>query len=294
MIRLALRVRREQAELALAELLDLAPAGVEEVDLGADGIEYAVYGSAAELPSLPALRVAAGDALVDVFTTEIADDWSSRWREFHRPVLIPPPADAPARVPALHVRPPWERAYVREQAAPPVTEIVIDPAQAFGTGAHATTRMSLELMLQLAAGGLAHGPLVDLGCGSGVLSIAAAKLGWDPVLALDHDPESVAATRENARINGASLEVCAFDLREQAVPGAAGAPPVVVANLLRPLLLALAGSISFAPAHLVASGLLAEEVDEVAGAFAGALGLTVRARRDLSGWAAVWLAAPCA
>ena len=87
MIRLAVRVRRDQAELVLAELLELAPAGVEETEAGED-VEYAVYGATGELPSLPDLQAAAGPALVAVTTTEVADDWQERWRRFHRPVVL--------------------------------------------------------------------------------------------------------------------------------------------------------------------------------------------------------------
>ena len=156
MIRLALRVRRADAEIVLAELLELAPAGVEERDVSADVVEYAVYGAPGELPALPDLRAAAGGALVDVATSEVADDWAERWREFHRPVT------AGGR---LHVRAPWH------PPAPPGThDIVIDPGQAFGTGAHPTTRLCLELLLEVEAGGDAPGPAVDLGCGSGVVA----------------------------------------------------------------------------------------------------------------------------
>src|SRR5436305_1446109 len=89
MIRLAVRVRREDAEVALADLLSLAPAGVEEVDLPDEGlVEYAVYGAPGELPELPDLRAAAGGALVEVRTSEVGDDWAQRWRAFHRPVLV--------------------------------------------------------------------------------------------------------------------------------------------------------------------------------------------------------------
>ena len=89
MIRLAVRVRRQDAEVALADLLALAPAGVEEVDLpDEDLVEYAVYGAPGELPELPDLRAAAGGALVDVRTSEVGDDWAQRWRQFHRPVLV--------------------------------------------------------------------------------------------------------------------------------------------------------------------------------------------------------------
>ena len=97
MIRLALRVRRSEAELVLADLLELAPDGVEEIELprvdgGGAVVEYAVYGAPGELPELPDLQAAAGGALVDISTSEVADDWSERWRQFHHPVLIEAPA----------------------------------------------------------------------------------------------------------------------------------------------------------------------------------------------------------
>ena len=266
MLRLAVRVTREHAEIVLAELLELAPGGVEEVEL--DGIvEYAVYGPPGELPSLPDLRAAAGGALVEVSTSEIADDWAERWRAFHVPLVL---GDA------LTVRPPWEPA-----GATPL-DIVIDPAQAFGTGAHATTRLCLELLTELDAGG----PLLDLGCGSGVLAIAAAKLGWAPVLAVDNDPQSIEATRANALINGVEIGVERVDLRRDPLPAA----PTVLANLLAPLLLALAPRIASGPApeRLIASGLLIAEGDPVAAAF-GAAALRESARRVRGDWAALAL-----
>ena len=281
MIRLALRVRREDAEVALAELLELAPSGVEEREIeGGAVIEYAVYGAPGELPALPDLKAAAGGALVEVVTEEIADDWHERWKAFHRPV------DVPAGVrggPGLRVRPPWEP----ETGAgdPPVLDLVIDPAQAFGTGAHHTTRLCLELLLDLEPGGAC----VDVGCGSGVLAIAAARLGWDPVLGVDHEAESVTATRDNARENGVVVEARGFDLlHDGPAPGA----PTVLANLLRPLLLTVAqtgfvdGEV---PRALIASGLLAEEADEVAAAFAGTMGLRETSRRHGGEWAALLL-----
>ncbi len=255
----------------LAELLELAPGGVEEVSVE-DGsvVEYAVYGAPGELPALPDLTAAAGDALVSVRTSEIADDWDQRWRSFHRPLVL---GDR------LAVRPPWEDAI-----GVPI-EIVIDPAQAFGTGAHATTRLCLELMLSLPAG--ARGEFVDLGCGSGVLAIAAARLGWAPVVALDYDPASVDAGAENARFNGVRVDVRAHDLRTD--PVATGR--TVAANLLRPLLLTWASRLALAsalPETVIASGLLRHEADEVAGAF-GALGLAESARRESGEWAALLL-----
>lgn len=263
MLRLAVRVRREHADVALAELLELAPGGVEEVDRG-DVVEYAVYGAPGEIPALPDLRAAAGDALVEVSTSEVADDWDTRWREFHRPVEI-----GGGR---LRLRAPWHE--------PGAGDVVIDPGQAFGTGGHPTTRLCLEALCALDPGG----PLVDAGCGSGVLAIAAAKLGWDPVLGLDHERESVAATGENAAANGVAVTARRWDLRREPVPAA----PTVTANLLRPLLLAL--RFEAPPRTLVASGLLAHEGDEVAAAMA-AHGLREERRLEADGWLALVLRA---
>jgi ribosomal protein L11 methyltransferase len=271
-IRLAVRVRREQSEIVLAELLELAPGGVEEVSIGSGEIvEYAVYGAPGELPALPDLTAAAGSALVEVRTSEVADDWAERWREFHRPLVLD----------GLSVRPPWE---------PPVgsgVQLVIDPGQAFGTGAHATTRLCLELMLShFGAGG---GEFLDLGCGSGVLAIAAALLGFSPVVALDFDPVAVSVAGENAAVNGASIDVRRHDLRVDPVAVA----PTVAANLLRPLLLTWAGRLEGAPElpeRIIASGLLVGEADEIAGAFAR-VGLVESARRESGDWAALLLVA---
>lgn len=270
MIRLAIRVRREEAEIALAELLALAPSGVEEVDLG-DRVEYAIYGAPGELPALPDLEAAAGDALVEVRTTEVPDDWDERWKEFHQPIEVGG---------RLRVRAPWH------EAADGVLEVVIDPGQAFGTGAHHTTRLCLELLLELDAS--PRRAVVDVGCGSGVLGIAAAKLGFGPVEGIDHERESVAATIDNATANGVVMTAVRHDLiHDGPAPGA----PVVLANLLRPLLLRVAsdGFSGVRPDVVIASGLLAHEADEIAAAFAEGLGLRERDRRLGGEWAALRL-----
>jgi ribosomal protein L11 methyltransferase len=273
-LRLAIRVRREDACLVLAELLELAPGGVEEADVDDGLIEYAVYGAPGELPDLPDVRAAAGGALVEVTTTEIADDWADRWRAFHRPVEI---------AGRLYVRPPWE------PARDDLLDLVVDPGQAFGTGAHFTTRLCLELLCELPRAGGAGFPqaVVDLGCGSGVLAIAAAKLGWGPVLGVDHEVESVRATGENAAANGVEVAARRFDLiRDGRVPTA----PLVLANLLRPLLLcvARAGFDGEPPRVLIASGLLEHEADEIVAAFTRH-GLHEAERRADGGWAALRL-----
>jgi ribosomal protein L11 methyltransferase len=254
----------------LAELIALAPSGVEEKTLADGTVEYAVYGAPGELPALPDLTAAAGGALVEIRTQEIADDWAERWRSFHRPLVINS---------RLAVRPPWE---AKLGAG---VELVIDPGQAFGTGAHATTRLCLEALLELTPGGA----LVDLGSGSGVLGIAAALLGWGPVRALDLETTAVEATAANARRNGAPVSAERYDLRRDPVQQSVA--PTVTANLLGPLLITWARRLAEAPElpeTVVASGLLVGEGDQVAAAFTG-LGL-IEARRLTSGdWAALVL-----
>jgi ribosomal protein L11 methyltransferase len=266
LVRLAIRVDRDHAELVLAELLDLAPSGVEEVDVSDQLIEYAVYGAPGELPSLPDVQAAAGGALVQVSTSEVAVDWAERWREFHRPLVL---GDR------LTVRPPWEPAGQTE------LDVVIDPGQAFGTGAHATTRLCLELLLAASAGG---GSCVDLGCGSGVLAIVAALLGYAPVVALDFDPLAVQATAANAAVNGVAVDVRRFDLLAEQTPDA----ELVLANVLAGPLLSWAGLQERLPTRLILSGLLAEETDRVAAAYA-ARGMTAVETRVRGDWAALLL-----
>jgi ribosomal protein L11 methyltransferase len=262
-IRLAFRAPAEAAEQVLAALLELAPSGVEQVDRD-DFVEYALYGAPGELPSFPAGPAEVGGVVVEVSGEPVADDWAERWRQFHEPVLI---SDR------VYVRPPWS------PPRPEVIDLAIDPGQAFGTGAHATTRLSLELLLDLAPGG----SFADLGCGSGVLAIAAAQLGFGPVTAVDNEEAALEATRANAAANGVSLDrVELIDLRTERPPAA----DTVAANLVRPLLLQLAGLIVEPPRNLIVSGLLDEEADEVAAAFAP---LRERRRLTSQGWSAVLL-----
>ncbi len=292
MIRLAVRCAPEQAEIVLAELTVLAPNGVEE-EQGPGYVEYAIYGGEGELPELGEIEVAAGDGLVEVVATEVPDDWADRWQDFHKPLLVGE---------RLWLRPSWEEP--REGAI----DLVVDPGQAFGTGAHPTTRLCLELLLELEEAGEADGPLIDLGTGSGVLAIAAAKLGWAPIRGYDHEAPSIEAAGANAAANGVSLQLERRNLRE-ALPELA---PTVVANMTAPVLKAVAGQLEggrgrdraqnarreprlsvlgtpvSAPATLICSGLLPSEVDEIAAEF-GAWGLAEADRRLQGDWAALLL-----
>jgi ribosomal protein L11 methyltransferase len=266
LIRLAIRASEDDAEQVMAALIDLTPAGFEQVD-GDGWVEYALYGTPGELPSLPEGEADVGGVRVVVRGEEVPDDWAERWKRFHTPLLIGG---------TLYVRPPWEEPAVR----PGVHELVIDPGQAFGTGTHPTTRLCLELLLEVEP----SGSFADLGCGSGVLAIAAAKLGFRPVTALDSDRAAVDATLVNARENGVALDrIERYDLRRDPPPTA----DAVAANLMRPLLLQVAELMGAdRPPALILSGLLDHEADEVAAAFAP---LEERRRLSLKGWSALLL-----
>jgi ribosomal protein L11 methyltransferase len=271
LIRLAVRCRPEQAELVLAELTVLAPNGVEE-ERGPGYVEYAIYGGEGELPELGEIEAAAGDGLVEVVATEVPDDWADRWQDFHKPLLVGE---------RLWLRPSWE------EPRQGMVDVVVDPGRAFGTGAHPTTRLCLEYLLELEAKGEASGPLTDLGTGSGVLAIAAAKLGWDPVRGYDHERASIEAASANAEVNGVEATFELINLRER-LPDLA---PVTVANMTAPVLREVAAQLVSAPSTLVLSGLLPSELDDIAGAFAPA-GLGERDHRIEGDWAALLLRRP--
>ena len=178
-----------EAEIARARLLPLAPAGFEEIDVGTD-VELAVY---VDVEGEVRVRAEFGDARA----TSVEPGWEERWRAFHRPV----------RVAGLWIGPPWEK--------PPPDEptVVVDPGRAFGTGAHPTTRACIELLA-----GAARGSVLDAGCGSGVLAVAAARLGFGPVYAVDDDPLAVQAAERTATENGVHVNVSAADVLLDPLP----------------------------------------------------------------------------
>ncbi len=158
-------------------MIALFPGGFEEVER--DGST-----------ELVAYTDAAGEERVwHVFgsaqATDVEDGWEDRWQRFHKPV----------RVGRLWVGPPWED---RPEG---VLSVVIDPGRAFGTGAHPTTQLCLELLQEVDVGSL-----LDVGCGSGVLSVAAALLGFSPVVGIDVEVAAVEATLANARENGVRVD----------------------------------------------------------------------------------------
>ena len=150
-------------------MLELFPEGFVEEQRG-DSVELAAFTDAAGADRLR-------DRFGRVETEPVAPGWEDEWKRFHRPV----------QVGSLWIGPPWEN--------PPagLETVVIDPGRAFGTGAHPTTRLCVELLLELK-----RGSIIDVGCGSGVVAIAASKLGFAPAVAIDLDEAAVEAAKRNA------------------------------------------------------------------------------------------------
>jgi ribosomal protein L11 methyltransferase len=263
LIRLAVRCRPELAERVLAEMVVLAPGGVEE-EAGDGWIEFAIYGAPGEVPDLGDVEAAAGDGLVEVETEEIPDDWADRWRDYHEPILV---ADRVLIRPSwIDPRDAWSRAGPGSEAEEPARiDVVLDPGNAFGTGAHPTTRMCVELLAELAEKA-PPGAIADLGTGSGVLAIVAAKLGFGPVTALDTEEAALGAAAANAEANGVELELRRANLCSEPPPPA----PSVVANLTAPILREVAGRLADATETVICSGLLDREIAGVIAAFRSA------------------------
>ena len=223
-------------------MIELFPDGFEEVEHGR-AVELAAYTDPGGEERL--MHVFSG-----VSVSDVEAGWEERWREFHKPVRIGP----------LWVGPPWE------EPPPEALPVVVDPGRAFGTGAHPTTRLCLAALLELE-----RGSLLDVGCGSGVIAIAAALLGHRPVVGIDTDPAAVEATRENAAANGVAVEAALADATEAELPPA----EVTVANI------SLEGVLALRPRSpvLVTSGYLVSERPELAG-YGHAF------RREADAWAA--------
>ncbi len=192
------------------------------------------------------------------------DEWRDGLRRHHRPIEVGG---------VLRVRPPWLEPVDGRM------DVVIDPGMAFGTGQHATTRGCLACLLSVTPGGL-----VDVGCGSGVLSVAARRLGHDPVIAIDHDPLSVEATLRNAAANGVTVDARLADATTATLPEA----DTIVANITRMHVIRLAARVATPPRTAVLSGFI---IDDVPSATLPWRELGMRVAREVheDGWAAVRL-----
>jgi ribosomal protein L11 methyltransferase len=237
--------RAELAEEARAAMLELFPAGLEEATAAGGELLLAGYGD-------PAGAERAREAFPEAVVEQVPRGWEHTWRRFHRPVRVGP----------LWIGPPWE------EPEPGSVAVIVDPGFAFGTGAHPTTQLCLELLLELR-----RSSVLDVGCGSGVLAIAAAKLGFGPVVAIDHDPLAVAAASANASANETAIEVLELDALVAALPRSEAA----VANVTLNAVEAVAPRL---PARtLIASGYLAADRPAPPG-------WSSADRRELDGWAA--------
>ena len=202
------------------------------------------------------------------------DDWAEAWKAHYQPLRIGE---------RLLVRPLW----IDVELADGDIEIALDPGMAFGTGTHPTTQLcleALECMIQPAQ------DVLDLGSGSGILSIAAAKLGARRVLALDIDPIAAEATKENAAANGVSEKIIAIEGSLETVLTSARRFDLVIVNILARVILQLAelglGEIVRPGGRAVFSGIIDSQVDEVEAALRRT-GLQPTGRRQRGDWVLV-------
>jgi ribosomal protein L11 methyltransferase len=201
------------------------------------------------------------------------DEWRDVWKQYFRATRV-------GRT--FLIRPSWDLKPAMEGDR----VIDLDPGRAFGTGGHATTRLVIALAEEIAERPVAR--FLDLGCGSGILSIAAVRL-WPAArgLAVDIDPESVATTDENLALN----KVTTVETRTGSIDGVSGVSDLVLANIEAGVLAALAADFParVAPGGtVILSGILADQAEVVLSAFRAA-GFTLEARRDEDEWAALRL-----
>jgi ribosomal protein L11 methyltransferase len=235
---------------------------------GATAIAEMAAGHEVELIAGFADAAAASDAASTVggALAEVGpDDWLDAWKAYARVV----------RAGRLVVVPAWID-------APPTSAddilIEIDPGRMFGHGGHPTTRLLLEELERRIAGGET---VLDVGCGSGILSVAAARLGARRVVAIDIDPDAVTVTKENAARNGVAVEVSTTPVAE-----IDGDFDLVLANIGADVLTQMAPDLERRGGLLLLSGLLADRVDDVAAAYTGTATASV-----LEGWAALSITA---
>jgi ribosomal protein L11 methyltransferase len=256
-----------RAEQVMAEVLDAGAIGLEEREEGSGRLLLVYAGAAAIERVREAAELAvAGAGEIQGPSAVPARDWANAWRASHAAVEISP---------RLVVRP----SFVPAPARAGQRSLVIEPGQAFGTGAHGSTRLGLELLDALAERGALMGRVLDVGTGSGVLALAALLLGAERAVGCDLDPLAAHAARDNARRNGLDRRLHVFTGSLDAL-----APcrfDVVVANLLRSELEPCLPGIGLrARGPVLVSGLLEDEAERAEAALAAA-GLRVVARRTI-------------
>jgi ribosomal protein L11 methyltransferase len=262
---LALRVAPVDVEEVLDLVIDLAPQGVHELERNGDA-ELVMFGTETELPDDRELRRLCGDLLLRIDRRSAPAAWRERRLVTYRPTVF---GDR------LAVRPDW---------APPSASGLIDIALvdegSFGTGTHPTTRACLTVLTGITP----QGSFADLGCGSGVLAIAAAALGFSPVLAVDADRAATTSATENAKQNGASVQVRRLDLNADAPPGT----DLVAANVPLAVHRGIASRLSAETTRVLVSGVGETEAEALLEIYAE----TGLARRDHHldrGWLAILL-----
>jgi ribosomal protein L11 methyltransferase len=257
----------ERGEAALADAFESGASGVEELD-AESALIWDVYAPASAARSVAnALRGHAPAVDADEAVAVPQEDWSERWKQGLETLLVSP---------RLCVRPSCVAALPEQGRA----ELVIDPGQAFGIGGHASTRLALEWIDACAAEWTGSGRVLDVGCGTGVLALAALRLGAETGIGIDLDPLATEAARDNAVANGLAGRAH-FVLGPITALGTASFE-LVVANLLCSEMLPLLDEIALrvrAGGAVVLSGLLEPEAARVAAACNG-LGLRSEGWRE--------------
>jgi ribosomal protein L11 methyltransferase len=253
--------------------VDVAPDDVDEIsallfELGAEGVEErdettlaknASSGKVTLVGAFPT-RAEAESAIAELdaalaprYEEVVGDAWRDAWKEHYKPYAI---------AEGLVVRPPWE-AY-EAKAGEKVLEL--EPGRAFGTGLHETTRL-VARAIQAHAAEVQGKLAIDVGCGSGILALAAVALGAERAIAVDNDPEAIDVTRENAARNGLEARIDASTTDVAALDASA---PLVLANIEARVLVPMAPDLKkrVAPGGLLLlSGILVPQKDEVRAAY---------------------------
>lgn len=280
--------------------------GVETRDMSTLGHqtlhpELIVYTRPDALEGLGELATRLGDqlrlGLLLTPTVREDDDWRDTWKQFYAPIIFAGAAHAPSSdhtadhppadpADALLLRPSW----IDRRPGDPPLELILDPGRAFGTGQHETTRLCIDAMIDLQRDGLAPATILDLGCGSGILALAAARLfpAATRITAVDNDPEATETTRENADLNHLNHRL---DVHTGTARDLDGRHDLILANIRPSVLIPIAPDLAaqLGPRGVaILSGILGDEADDVLTAYAR-VGLALHRRHDLNEWCTLLL-----